>query len=315
MRHGDDLAFAAEFIACICEKHAENKISREIATVGLLKVLATMIPAFSFGSAQMPAKRRRMDHTATWIYDNQGEARWRLNGDRIAEVLRHCLSMGLKDEMDRFIAKLKEEAGRADSLALEQVMMPFLRHLPQIMHDQNIPLVTDNYRDLFKQAISLYIFRYVRREPQPTLNWVCPIKGCGCKECVHLDLFLNSPTRQTMEFTTTGPKRNHIEGLVRDLKEIRASTKKNDRAPHTLILTKSLDWWQSSHDAWSSRCASAREAFDGIGTGNLKQLLGDKYDELINLRQVKLAGPAVAAPWTFSSNGGSQSNVIDLEEE
>lgn len=46
----------------------------------------------------------------------------------------------------------------------------------------------------------------------------------------------------------------------------------------------------------------------------MKQLLGDKYDELVDLRQVKLVVPAVAAPWT-SSGMGSQSNIIDLEED
>lgn len=248
MRHGYNLAFAAEFIACVCEKQADNKIRREVAIIGLLKVLATMIPAFSFDSAQMPTKRRRIDQT-TWTNNNQGEARWPLSGDRIAEVFSHCLSMGLKDEMDQLVAKLKQEAGRADCVALEQVLMPFLRNLPQVMRDQDIPLVTENYQELFQQVISLYVFRYVRREPQRPPNWACPKKGCGCKDCVHLDLFLSSPTRQTMEFTTTGPKRNHIEDRVRGLNEICTSTKMNGRAPHTLILTKTMDWWKSSHDA------------------------------------------------------------------
>jgi hypothetical protein len=101
---------------------------------------------------------------------NQGEARWPFIGDRIAEVLSHCLSMGLKDEMDQLIANLKQEAGRADSVALAQVMIPSLRNLPQVMHDQNIPLVMENYQELCKQVVSLYVFRYVRREPQRPPN-------------------------------------------------------------------------------------------------------------------------------------------------
>ncbi len=58
--------------------------------------------------------------------------------------------MGLKDEMDQLIAKLKQEAGRADSVALAQVMIPFLRNLPQVMHDQAIPLVKEDYQELCK---------------------------------------------------------------------------------------------------------------------------------------------------------------------
>ena len=254
MRHEYNLAFVAEFIVCICEKQADNKISREIATFELLKVLAIMISAFSFGSAQMSAKRRRMNKTTKWTNNNQEEARWSLNDDRIAEVLSHWLSMSLKNEMNQLIAKLKQEVGRADSVALTQVMIPSLRNLSQVMHDQAISLVKKNYQELCKQVVSLYVFRYVCRKPQRSLNWIRPKKGCECKECVHLDLFLNSPTRQTMGFTTTGSKRNHIENRVRGLNEIRMSGKKNDRASHTLIL---MDWWQSSHDAWSSRCSSA----------------------------------------------------------
>ncbi len=135
-----------------------------------------------------------------------------------------------------------------------------------------------------------------------------------CKDCVDLDLFLSSPSRQKMEFTTTGPKRKHIEDRVRAMAEISTSTNKIDRAPHTLILTKTMDWWQASHDAWSDRCPMALASFNSIGTENLKQLLGDKYDELVDMRQVKLVGPAAVAPLT-SSTTGSRPNMIDLEED
>ncbi len=117
-----------------------------------------------------------------------------------------------------------------------------------------------------------------------------------------------------MEFTTTGPKRDHIEDRVRILDGIRKSTRKNSRAPHTLILTKTMYGWQASHDAWSTRCSLTLASIKSIGEDNLKQLLADKYDELIDMRHVKLTIPAVPAP-SIPTAAGCQSNIIDLEEE
>ncbi len=45
----------------------------------------------------------------------------------MAKVLKQCPSMGLVHEMDQLIAKLKQEAGKADAITLEQVLMPFLQ--------------------------------------------------------------------------------------------------------------------------------------------------------------------------------------------
>jgi len=78
--------------------------------------------------------------------------------------------MSLKNEMNQLIAKLKQEVGRADSVALTQVMIPSLRNLSQVMHDQAISLVKKNYQELCKQVVSLYVFRYVCRKPQRSLN-------------------------------------------------------------------------------------------------------------------------------------------------
>ncbi len=66
IRYGYNVAFAAEIIAYICEKQANDKISHQMAMFGLVRVLATMIPTFGFGPAEMPAKRRRIDGQSTW---------------------------------------------------------------------------------------------------------------------------------------------------------------------------------------------------------------------------------------------------------
>lgn len=138
--------FAAEFISCIYEKQAGGKISHEVAVVRLLKVLATMVPAFTLGSAaEVPAKRRRIDESAEYKSGISGGARWHLESNRIVRLISHCLSMGLKDEMDQLITKLNQEAGKANAMALEQVFMPFLGSLPQVIQDHGLPLTTGNY--------------------------------------------------------------------------------------------------------------------------------------------------------------------------
>ena len=219
--------------------------------------------------------------------------------------------MGLMDEMNEMIAKLKKEADEVNVIALEQVLMPSLTSLPQVMHEQQTSRGTENYQDLYKHIINRYVLRYVGVKPCKPSNWSFPTGGCGCGDCSTLDSFLSSLSRQTVEFTTTGPNQDHIKGRVSSLRDIRTSMRKNKRAPHTLILTKTMDEWQSSRDMWSGRYSSAFSTIKNVGIDKLRQLLGNKFDELVNMRQVKPAVLAVTTP----SSGGPQSNIIDLEDE
>ena len=72
-----------------------------------------------------------------------------------------------------------------------------------------------------------------------------------------------------------------------------------------------MDEWQSSRDAWSRRYSSAFSTIKNIGIDNLRKLLGEKFDELVNMRQVKRPVQAVAAPLI----AGPKSNIIDLDDE
>ena len=136
--------------------------------------------------------------------------------------------------MNEITAKLKQEAAEVDAMALEQILMPFLTSTAGVMREYEISRKTENYRDLYRTIISLYILRYISREPEKPLNWSFPTRGCGrCSDCSTLDLFLGSLSRQTAEFTTTGPKQDHIKDRISSLRGIRASKRKNTRAPHT----------------------------------------------------------------------------------
>ena len=61
MKSAHSIIITAESRACNWKTQIDEKISRGVTVTGLRDLFATMIPAFTISSGQMPAKRRRAD--------------------------------------------------------------------------------------------------------------------------------------------------------------------------------------------------------------------------------------------------------------
>ena len=253
-----------------------------------------MIPVFTIENNKFPAKRRKIARTSTISVGDEDIDRWSLAGNRIAHLIGCCLISGLKDEENRLLDTIASEASSADDRTLKDNLMPFLRTLRQIMEQNSVPLTTQVYQDLFQYIIALFIIGYVKMEPPHPANQTCPKAGCGagrqCQDCWDLDDFLRHPSKKCWNLTTTGQRRDHVEHRVLGSQSsyFRCETIRNRHAPHTLKVTKTLsEAWEASHSAWLDRCTQAQETLAAIGHEALKQLLGNKYNECIELRAVK----------------------------
>ena len=239
--------------------------------------------------------------------------RWSLTGNRIANLIGCCLVSNLGDEENYLLNRIASEASNADDQTLKVILMPFLQTLCLIMEQNSVPFIAQDYRNLFQYIIALFIVEYVKMEPARPVNLTCPKAGCGvggqCQDCSDLDEFLCHPSRQCWAITTTGQRRDHIERrvLASQSPYFRCDTIKNRQAPHTLEVTKTLnEAWVVRHSAWLSRCAQAEEMMAAIGHDALKQLLGSKYNECIELQSVRQGLGAVITQRPSTTNGPTQ---------
>ena len=278
----------------VCEEGASKAIDPGMVCHALREVFSEMIPAFTIENGNIPAKRRKIIPTPTTSPGSTDTDPWSLAGNRIAHLIGCCLAWGLEDEENHLIKKIAREASSADHRTLDVILMPFLQTLRQIMEQNSIPFTRQDYRYLFQDIINLFIFKYVKEEPLRPANQTCSKAGCGigrqCQDCWDLDDFLRHPSHKSWDLTTTGQRRDHVERRVLGSQSpcFRCDTIENPHAPHTLRVTKTLnDAWEASHLAWLRRVTHAKDMLMAIGRDALEQLLGDKYEECVELRAVR----------------------------
>lgn len=288
--------------------------------LALREVFSVMVPALTIETGNTSAKRRKIAQTSSTSVGHNDMDRWPLAGSRIARLIGCCLASDLKDEEKHLLNRIASEASNADERTLDVILMPFLQTLRQIMEQNSVAFTTQDYQNLFQYIIALFIIEYVKMEPSRPVNQTCPKAGCGadrqCQDCWNLDEFLRHPIRQTWDLTTTGQRRDHVERrvLVSQSPYFRCHTIKNRHAPHTLKVIKTLNQaWEANHSAWLSRCAKAEEALAAIGHDALKQLLGNKYNECLELRSVRHRLMTVI-PERPSPRTKGRTQIIDLSE-
>ena len=273
-----------------------------------------MISAFTLENGKIPAKRRKIARTSATPVEQEDMDRWSLAGSRIAHLIGCCLASDLEDEEKYLLNRIASEASNADDQTLNVILMPFLQTLRQTMEQNGVPFTSRDYQNLFQYILALFIIEYVRMEPARPTNLTCPRVGCGrrCQDCWDLDEFLCHPNRQYWAMTTTGQRRDHVEHrvLASQSSYFRCDTIKNRHAPHTLKVTKTLhEAWEVCHSAWLSRCARAKEMMAAIGHDALKQLLGNKYNECVELRSVRHGLVAVIPERPSPTKKGHAQNI------
>ena len=289
----------------ICEEGTTKAFASDpdMVCLALREVFSVMIPAFTFKKDRFPAKRRKIARTSTNSVGDEDMDQWSLTGSRIAHLISCCLASGLKDEESYLLNRIASEASNADDQTLNVIFMPFLQTLRQVMEQYNVSFTTQDYQYLFQYVNELFIIEYVKMEPPRPATQICPKAGCGagrqCRDCWDLDDFLRHPSQECWDLTTTGQRRDHVERRVLGSQSpyFRCDTIKNPHAPHTLRVTKTLrEAWEVSHSAWLDRCTRAEELQAAIGHDALKQLLGTKYDECVELRAVRQGHWAAGIP-------------------
>lgn len=266
----------------LSEAGLAKKIDNETVTIGLKGVLLTFIPSFNLMTYRNSAKRQKTASGQTNFYGKL------FIGGSIAKIIDYCAIQELHNEIGMLLHRIDEETGQFDEVLLTDTLIPFLRELNKVMQKHKIGYSTNQYQRVFQSVIEMYLLKYVCHEPPaPPTDWKFSRRGCGCSDCRKLDEFLHSQTEVQIEFRCNTTKRDHVESRVLDVTEISKCTRKNPRAPHSLLLHKTLKEGGAETEGWKIRCEEATAFFQNIGSEALKTLLADRYHELAEMRLIR----------------------------
>ena len=165
---------------------------------------------------------------------------------------------------------------------LDRLVIPLLEQMIYI-----VDLCPRDACQFYQSIMATYITRVVQKEPEMPRDWARPndkIKcDSKCKACQPLQEFLADPGEESREFVS--PPYGHFKWSVPD-----QCTKSEDlsQTPPVYIVTKTLKGWEEDYAKWQERASKAQEVFQRLPQEKLRRCLAEKYDEIMDLRMVKL---------------------------
>lgn len=142
-------------------------------------------------------------------------------------------------------------------------------------------------QELFQSIVAIYIRLAVEKEPKRPAGWDLSEKicDCGCKKRLEMNEFLRNPETETHQL--------HGRNLFHQLDRYRYCKFSVHSSPGTTTVIKTLKWWLEKHIKWEKQCSVALKVFQKLPQelpqDKLKQCLAHRYDELMDLRIVKVS--------------------------
>ncbi|KAI9775128.1 MAG: hypothetical protein M1839_001439 [Geoglossum umbratile] len=299
-----NIPFAIAFVTKLFEASKDESIANDVVVYAFRDIVSDLIPELTLGFDSETARYQNTDRSTpvpangaleTIPYLDQSSLIpfvRKIDGQSIAQLLSHCISLNLDQEISGILRKLTAESRTAYPSAFHFTLLPFLSHLlTNVLPAHNIPLRDPRYQHFTQQLIATYTIRYVRLEPR---NWVRPRYGCGCDDCEMLNRFLVDPKFDTVGFAMAKKRREHVESQVQDKEGLSAETVKLS-TPHSLVVRKVQEDKSMGLAKWRERCVEAEEWIGSLGTiEQVKEVLGWRYEELASLKAVRMEKASVA---------------------
>lgn len=185
-----------------------------------------------------------------------------------------------------FLAKIQTQAPGLTHKQAEEFLLPLIGDLMDVMD-----LSSCNAYGFFYSLFTTYITQTVQQEPQRPRDWArleeaapeCFRKDCDV--CPRIIEFLKNSETETMTFPCNDPwhlrHTSHVKYL--EVQPLRSGDGKEE-----LTLTKTTSWWEEKHRKWEERCSTTLEALRKLPQAKTKECLSDRYDDIMDLRAVKL---------------------------
>ena len=198
------------------------------------------------------------------------------------KALYEYVSAHKQETPSRLLQKIQTQASELTVEQSKEFLMSFLEEIMTVVDVSSV-----GAQRCIQSLVTSYITQTVGKEPKKPSDWarpeeVKPICYRKCADCPKMNTFLRDPELQHHILSCEEPwhlkfKYNYFRYLEVD--EV-------DRTP--VAVTKTLKWWEEQHRKWESRASDALEALQKLPQAELKQCLTHRYDEIMDLRAVKV---------------------------
>lgn len=201
------------------------------------------------------------------------------------------MDLQLHEHGQLLMDSVKVQATLMDPRDYKYTIFPFLKSI--IMRLLCGKDAVDMYKKLFQTCLSSYVLRFVGKEPVQ-INWSRNPARCDCRDCTDSNAFLRSPVDSVRGIRVPSLRRHHLHtqlGIYTDCTYVI-----EHGHSETMVVTKGGKIYKDDLVTWTSKAESASAALRSLedqgdtssSPSQLRKLLGDKYDEIMTLRRVRI---------------------------
>lgn len=198
-----------------------------------------------------------------------------------------CASAHEEGTPSRLLGKIQTQASGLSVEHLKEFLISLLEDLISF-----VDVSSTEVQECIQSLITTYITGTVGKEPRKPSDWARPEETGSicykkCDDCSKLKAFLRNPELQHYTLSCKDSwhlKYEHHRFEYFEVDEV-------DRIP--VAVTKTLKWWEEQHRKWETRASNALEALQKLPQDKLKYCLTHRYDEIMDLRVVKVIDDSV----------------------
>lgn len=191
------------------------------------------------------------------------------------------ISTHKQDTVSQWLQKIQNQASGLVVEQLKEFLMSFLEELIPAVDVFSIEV-----QRCIQSLLTAYIIGMPGKEPKKPSDWARPeeITNCykNCSDCSRMNTFLMDPKLQ--HHILSRKETYHVRDRFGWFKYFEVD--EVDYKP--VAVTKTLKWWEEKHWEWESRASNALKALRKLPQAELKQCLTHRYDEIMDLRAVKV---------------------------
>ena len=182
----------------------------------------------------------------------------------------------------RLLGKIQPQASKLTKAQLKNFLMPLLEELINV-----VDVSSSEAQECFQSFLTIFITQTVGKEPKKPSDWARPEEvvskfymKCNC--CAKMNEFLMDPKARTHRISCKKIwylRCNYHGFEYFDVESV-------DSTP--VAVAKTLKWWEQQHQKWESYASIALEALRKLPQAKLKECLAHQYNEIMDLRMVKV---------------------------
>jgi hypothetical protein len=215
-----------------------------------------------------------------------------VNWKNLSTFIVNCFRCNLNRDTYKILKLLINEFKTLNGLSFHETLLPFLHRVATAWTKSAL---SDNaaYQKSFQDTLHLYIVRYVQPEPEAP-EIVRPPIQCSlpstCKNCTSINAFLQHPTQtQSPEYRIAIAEYEHVNTALRTLLRADVDVIVINRSVWKFVyMNKTTQQFTDKLAVWKSKREHTQEALCLFGDEVLIKVLGDRYDEIANMRCVRL---------------------------